>query len=667
MSTLLLLFGLTAVLPPGSLTEAQFLSADPTCGKCAVVAASVIDLPLTGKRLTKAKILHLSSHALEEVALDQSGAVVNSESLARAEAVAQATSFGVFDPRDFETIAATTSQAPMTAYVWTSFSLPDDRKEDLVADGTLASQRADAVSRSVSTVNASLASCLAQLGAKVQLPQQGLPLLRVSAPPSILSRLGRCPGASRIALPHPGAPLGYTYISAVNADLTQEVGTRGAGTKVAILEGSLPTSTAELSVGGEFQSPNTTFDHTQLVAGIVGNPFDNGIDPGVEAWFSDFLFLNSEDSGEYGDEMASIAWTTANGLRIFNYSWSFTISGLKQGPSIDDLAHDWFTLQSPYPLFVAAAGNWPSDDQVHYFVQNEAFDGLTVGGSNDEGTASRSDDQWASTSYPSNSPYMSSWGNPYSPSGDRELPELVAPSVYPYAAGITANYAGTSFAAPIVSAIAAQIEVANPGLAYWPEAKRAIIVASASQHVANADTPGFLGLPNVDFRAGFGEADSYFAWDLALNGTVTGPGNSPVSSLVDYGTIRYPSSFGPNDTLAAGEYNVSTNIFCGSQSVWVRAVLAWDATPSCPTTSTPDGTVPAYSCSGESLNGDLDLCAYDDNGYLIACSASFDNSYEAIDGPFPSAGNIHFEVSYRPNNYPASQTWYGFAAMEYCR
>ncbi len=101
----------------------------------------------------------------------------------------------------------------------------------------------------------------------------------------------------------------------------------------------------------------------------------------------------------------------------------------------------------------------------------------------------------------------SAWNGPNSANSDRVKPEIVAPGKSIRTTSGTGNsfatVTGTSFATPQVTATAGLMIEADSSLTYWPEAIRAILVATARRVDGSDGTP-----PRADDKAGFGRLDS---------------------------------------------------------------------------------------------------------------------------------------------------------------
>jgi subtilisin family serine protease len=224
---------------------------------------------------------------------------------------------------------------------------------------------------------------------------------------------------------------------------------------------------------------------------------------------------------------------------------------------------------------------------------------LTVGGVND-GT----DRLWYDGSCPcSGAQYDEHAGVFYKP-------DVSAPAANVTTAnGLSAS--GTSVATPIVSGIAAQLFARDPIFIAWPEATRAIIMASAAHQ---APLPG--GGINRDHE-GVGEADARAANRVWANGTTWGGWT--------FGTMTTTTPIVRSFSVAAGKR--------------VRAVLTWDSHGS-----------GAIFDKTDSLTADLDLYATYPGG--SASSITYDNASEFLSFTASSSGTVTLSI-----HAPLSGRW----------
>src|SRR3989338_7865294 len=194
--------------------------------------------------------------------------------------------------------------------------------------------------------------------------------------------------------------------------------------------------------------------------------------------------------------------------------------------------------------------------------------GIAIGAFDDRNTTDHNDDVMAS---------FSSYIDPSSNHGDREKPEVTAPGVNIMVDSIFGNVSGTSFSAPHVAGGAALLMERNSTFKYWPEAVKAILMATAihniegSSRLSEYDGAGGINLDYADQVA-----NNINNWRF---GTIY-PGNS-----IDY-------------------------YFTASAGQRVRAVITWDATPS-------------YTYYNDQPGVDLDMHVYKPSGGFITGSYSW--------------------------------------------
>ncbi len=198
----------------------------------------------------------------------------------------------------------------------------------------------------------------------------------------------------------------------------------------------------------------------------------------------------------------------------------------------------------------------------------------------------------------------SSWNGPNSTNSDRVKPEIVAPGVFIRTTTGTGNgffkASGTSFATPQVTATAGLMIEANSTLTYWPEAIRAILVATARPVDGSDGTP-----PHADAKAGFGRLDSERAVVGALNplweGTWVGCGAS---------------------------WQVQRWVVAGQR---VRVAASWF-------------TDPDYSNYFDRPSEDISLEVRNAANNVMGTSDFDDNTVEVVDFVAPASGFHTFEV-----------------------
>jgi hypothetical protein len=180
---------------------------------------------------------------------------------------------------------------------------------------------------------------------------------------------------------------------------------------------------------------------------------------------------------------------------------------------------------------------------------------------------------------------------------------------------------GTSYAAPIVTGAGALLIQRDSGLDTWPEAEKAILIASA--------------LHNIEGDARRSEIDGAGGVDLAAADTIAANGWWN-------GYTVTPEMFD-----ASNNYDARTiHLYAGER---VRVALAYDSNPSGDYTSDP-------------LEGDLDLHLLDASLTYVASSTGID-SWEIIDYTVPSEGDYTVRIRNFGGGYSGSEYTYAGLAI----
>lgn len=281
---------------------------------------------------------------------------------------------------------------------------------------------------------------------------------------------------------------------------------------------------------------------------------------------------------------------------------------------------DWLAVggyveanQNGIPTMTYGAGNGGSNAPNLQFVSSRAYNGVITGSHNASNTIS----------------WFSSWRNPTSPFGDRELPEIVAPGE-----GLTLGNApglnqGTSVAAPMVAgAVAAMLDASDGALSWYPEARKAIILASNRCSVDGGHLQLGVG---IDHKDGAGRLSVNRTAVLAR--TVNNRNGNTTATSAGY----VHGSLNLNSTTAFPYYGYGWYVWSTKHRLKrtagapinssIRVALTWNATPTCTYQN-------SSSCGSYGPDAELNLMLVDTtNGNVIAMSASWDNNYEFIQLP----------------------------------
>lgn len=258
----------------------------------------------------------------------------------------------------------------------------------------------------------------------------------------------------------------------------------------------------------------------------------------------------------------------------------------------------------------------------------KAWNVITVGATSDNDNPDWSDDQmWPSSAYV----------NPVSPHNDREKPEVVAVGANVTAIGVNdvpQTRSGTSHAAPQVAGLVALLIHRNAALGSWPEATKAIIMASSTHNITG---PTIIVRNQGDLRDGAG------AINAALADTVAQTRNF---SDVDPCTVSCWWGL----SISNSNFPVGTDLerrFYAKRGNLIRVAIVWWA----------HADTPGNNYSFDRLDTDLDLRIKDPNNQYIpnVSSLSWDNNYEMVEFVAPQTGEYKIVVrkarADEPSNY----------------
>ncbi len=514
---------------------------------------------------------------------------------------------------------------------WLAFEAePEDRLGSLAGRGDLA---ADQNLEHLELQAAELSASVRRATDLVQLDLlSGTPLFTAVVGPRALNAIARSPFVQLLELdPGPGEPCTTNWKNAVGADVTEAAGWDGTGVTVAVLEGDRPDVYTGLGIVATASLTGYTDPHSRQVAGMIRQ----GVSPFGIADNASIVIANWDMFSVLNTNVDR--WAIAQGAKVINFSWSFS-AGNNGGVSTLDLYHDYLALRTPLVLYTVAAGNGGSDSNIALrYVQNRSYNGLVVGAIDDRGTDTRADDIIAS---------FSSYRNHTTTNGDRELPEVVAPGTNVTTTGSIVS--GTSFATPIVAGTLACMLEANPNLGAWPEAQKAIVMATAD---CNRDGVLLNLTDATDDKDGAGLLNTSRAVTLAQNANLRTSASPASVRGHAYGSMDFFSSGG---NFAGSIFSQSFNVVTDGGGR-LSVVLTWDATSSCTNVNEPT------TCTGLGPDSDLNLFLFraSDNTF-VASSTSFDNNYEALIGRMLSP-NTAYRIEIRRGLTVRANTYYSLA------
>jgi hypothetical protein len=298
------------------------------------------------------------------------------------------------------------------------------------------------------------------------------------------------------------------------------------------------------------------------------------------------------------------------------------------------LTMDDFAYRYPYPVFVT-----PTDNSGYsYEVNWQGYNAISVGNVRHTNNSAY---ELAECTQTKNPPPVyggciagTSGSNC---AGDREMPYIVAPgspssgSDFSTACldGDFSLSCGTSWSAPILNGIAADVIAADSRLANWPEKVRATLILTA-QNVDGGDWS-----VSADERDGTGVVSGSEAVSFAHSHSTVSPGNPAAEKGLGSGAM-YASDFtGGNKRFNFLVPNTKPN------GMHLRVVLTWDSNP------VVGGSTNALS--------DLDLTVQSNVG--TQTSSSWDSNVEVVDvaaGNLTAGGSYYIDISPYANRIPAS-------------
>ena len=330
--------------------------------------------------------------------------------------------------------------------------------------------------------------------------------------------------------------------------------------------------------------------------------------------------ISAGHEASQADFVAGLQWAFNQGTSIINIS-----EGYEADNNVNwlDRAVDYWARNN-FRVIIKSAGNTGGS----MTTPGKAWNVITVGAADDNNNTDWSDDRmWSDSAYV----------NPISPHSDREKPEVVAVGANVVSLGIgnavPSPSSGTSHAAPQVAGLVALLIHRNSDLFNWPEAVKAIIMASATHNITGPTT---IVRGQGDLHDGAG------AINAALADTVA-------QLRADSATTCYvPCWWG--QWINSSNLPVNTDLertFYANQGNLLRIAIAWWA----------HADAPGNGYSFDRLDTDLDLRIKDPNNQYMSGvnSLSWDNNFEIVEFVAPQSGVYKIAVrkvrADEPSNY----------------
>ncbi len=501
--------------------------------------------------------------------------------------------------------------------------------DDLAAARLLRGELWEARRTAYAAVQAAFAGRVRAAGGSIGYASTSAPLVFIDLPAARVADIAEDAAIDTLGLEGSWSPAMSSAGPTVDANWTGGSGDLGSGVRVAVVEYHNVRGGGDLSgrVAASYSTSGTlaytggsTFDHPTWVAGAIAGHATSyaGVAPGA--------IIVSAGTGGYTPSLsydraviraADWAVSPAGGdADIVNTSLvQDTATGAEE-------ARRYFDSLSFVDgrLAVSAAGNYVNTGSWNVGSPGTGWNVLTVGGTDDRGTVSRSDDRLWYVPGSNGANFADPPGTAWNAHGDFNKPNVSAPAVNVRTAnGLAAS--GTSVATPIVSGIAAQLIARAPTLASWPEATRALVMAGAIRHIRMPD-----GSVNADHE-GVGTVSALWSNRALVNGDGTYGG-------YQFGSVSDGQALSRGIAVVAGQT--------------VKVALAWNSHTS------GSGT----SMTGDTLTADLDLRVRHPDGTVVG-SYTFDNAHESIEFTARSTGTAVVEVLQTRFDAPSER--YGLA------
>lgn len=564
-----------------------------------VTNASVAEFPLQGSTGFAYKLIDVDG-GIHGVLLNENGEELDSQEMLAAEKAVYESTFGRVHPDLAEIVPFVGDNETVPVIIW----LREDSQEAMARPDP----RAHLNKRSMDLVRVQVESARQLRVAEIAEPvaaflmDEGFAVATdVSAPvvyteldPATIEKVAQLPEVDMVYLDEINEPTLATARAVIGATTVHSRGYTGTGVKVGEIEvgGRVNTSNPYLSGVVQDMTYSCLHSHATAVAGMIRSTHSTsrGIAPASSLWIGG-------SCGGWSSELqnrtnAAVSW----GARVLNNSWGSTSGSMV--PDANAKFFDNIVLNS-WRTVVFAAGNRGGagcSQGTDGVVTNPAiaYNVIAVGNFDDKGTTATGDD----TMNP-----CSSWKNPTSAHGDRQKPEVSAPGTNitstTNASPWTANTgSGTSYSAPMVTGTAALMIQRNSSLGFWPEAVKAILMATAVQNIEGA-----ARLSEYDGAGGI-RADLADDVTRGVNGSWNAQGytcSEPATKDV------------MNMSLTAGKRT--------------RVAIVWDNDP-------------AYASYASQPCADLDLQIISPSNTVVASSSSWDNTFEIVDFT-PSASGVY--------------------------
>ena len=445
------------------------------------------------------------------------------------------------------------------------------------------------------------------------------PFVSAVLPADTIRELARDPRVAFIGMDQekevPDYPTIPESLPTTRTQTVHSTGFKGAGIKIAVLEGgTLTVSQSCFNIGSIQSTTPAANSHMTKSVGIIGNRYSDGSCGGSWQGYAPEAKVYLANVDDYKDRYD---WAKSKGVNVITMSWHFPSEETSGSLHSRDIYFDYWVTKYPYPTIFASAGN---EAESGAYASGKGYNFFGVGNVLNDGDGNRCNDVISSSS---------SWKNPTSPHNDREIPEIAAPGSRHDLLGT--DFGGTSCATPVTASIATLLMSKNSNLKIWPEAIRAIMLATANYQ--NAD--GSSWSKYSDGKDGTGMVN---AWYGCLTAGQRETDTTPQYRAHDYGTM------GASD-FSKGYFNKTWKANTGTTNSRIRVALTWNS---------------KVTTTSSVLDADLDLEVYDPDGNLVAWSTTWDSNYEFIEFKPNKLGT--YTIKIRGYSVPSSfVSYYGIA------
>ena len=263
-------------------------------------------------------------------------------------------------------------------------------------------------------------------------------------------------------------------LAVTRTDTVHAYGHTGSGVRLAVMEsGQTNYSLSCFNVVARQTTGGSTNSHMTKSLGTWGNADSNfdGVCGGARIGYVPDAELLMANGSDYDSRYQ---WAKDNGADVISMSFHEGSEETSGALSPRDIYFDYWSVHYPWPSVFTSAGNQADGA----FASGKGYNFLGVANmALDTTLSNRCDDQVYDES---------SWKDPTSAHSDREVPAIAAPGERHNV--LTTSFGGTSAATPVAASMAGLLIDQVGSLATWPEAVRAIMLASANYQQGDGAT-----------------------------------------------------------------------------------------------------------------------------------------------------------------------------------